>query len=53
MFVFTNGYSLCIIDTNKIEWGFGIKIALNILSGNEIRGVDVKLKNIEKRLMNL
>ncbi len=39
---FTNGYANSVIDYTKIEWDFGIKVALNVLSGNEIRGLDTR-----------
>lgn len=42
IFAFTNGYSNSVIDYTKIEWDFGIKVALNVLSGNEIRGLDTR-----------
>lgn len=42
IFAFTSGYSNSVIDYTKIEWDFGIKVALNVLSGNEIRGLDTR-----------
>ena len=42
VFAFTNGYASSVIDYKKIEWDFGVKVALNVLAGNEIRGLDTR-----------
>ncbi len=42
IFAFTNGYSNSVIDYSKIEWDFGVIVALNLLTGNEIRGIDTR-----------
>lgn len=39
---FTNGYAQYTIDTSKIEWDFGLKVALNSISQNQIRGIDTR-----------
>ncbi|EMB21671.1 DUF6119 family protein [Treponema denticola] len=42
VFAFTNGYANSVVDYTKIEWDFGVKVALNALAGNEIRGLDTR-----------
>ena len=42
VFAFTNGYANSVVDYAKIEWDFGVKVALNVLAGNEIRGLDTR-----------
>ena len=42
IFAFTNGYAQSVLDTLKIEWDFGLKVALNIISQDEIRGIDTR-----------
>lgn len=42
IFAFTNGYAQYTIDTSKIEWDFGLKVALNSISQNQIRGIDTR-----------
>lgn len=52
VFAFTNGYANSVIDYTKIEWDFGVKVALNVLAGNEIRGLDTRkmsLSNHQRR----
>lgn len=52
VFAFTNGYASSVIDYKKIEWDFGVKVALNVLAGNEIRGLDtrkISLSNHQRR----
>ena len=52
IFAFTNGYANSVIDYTKIEWDFGVKVALNVLAGNEIRGLDtrkISLSNHQRR----
>lgn len=52
VFAFTNCYASSVIDYKKIEWDFGVKVALNVLAGNEIRGLDtrkISLSNHQRR----
>ena len=42
IFAFVNGYAQAILNTSNIEWDFGVKVALNLLSFDEIRGVDAR-----------
>jgi len=46
-FAFTNGYAHSAVETTKIEWDFGVKVALNTLANDQIRGVDTRKLSIK------